>query len=54
MPEYAKAWGYPMPEAIALGEWWMAKTLYPQLFKDIDLNEKVQRYYHQFYRTTYI
>ncbi|WIG71142.1 ABC transporter substrate-binding protein (plasmid) [Photobacterium damselae] len=54
MPEYAKAWGYPMPEAIALGEWWMAKTLYPQLFKDIDLNEKIQRYYHQFYRTTYI
>ena len=54
MPEYAKAWGYPMPEAIALGEWWMAKKLYPQLFKDVDLNKKVQRYYHQFYRTAYI
>ncbi|MBZ4270522.1 ABC transporter substrate-binding protein, partial [Mycobacterium tuberculosis] len=22
MPEYAKAWGYPMPEALALGELW--------------------------------
>jgi iron complex transport system substrate-binding protein len=27
MPEYAKAWGYPMPEALALGELWMAKKL---------------------------
>ncbi len=26
MPEYAKAWGYPMPEALALGELWMAKN----------------------------
>ncbi|MXD62755.1 ABC transporter substrate-binding protein, partial [Escherichia coli] len=25
MPEYAKAWGYPMPEALAIGELWMAK-----------------------------
>lgn len=54
MPEYAKAWGYPMPEAVALGEWWMAKTLYPQLFKDVDLNTKVQAYYHKFYRVSYL
>ena len=54
MPQYAKAWGYPMPEAIALGELWMAKTLYPQRFKDVDLAKKVQDYYHQFYRTNYI
>lgn len=26
MPEYAKAWGYLMPEALALGELWMAKN----------------------------
>lgn len=26
MPEYAKASGYPMPEALALGELWMAKN----------------------------
>ncbi len=26
MPEYAKARGYPMPEATALGELWMAKN----------------------------
>jgi iron complex transport system substrate-binding protein len=32
MPQYAKAWGYPMPEAMALGELWMAKELYPDPF----------------------
>lgn len=53
MPEYAKAWGYPMPEALALGELWMAKKLYPQRFADIDLDEKVNIYYQQFYRTPY-
>lgn len=26
MPEYAKAWGYPMPEAMGIGELWMAKN----------------------------
>lgn len=30
MPEYAKAWGYPMPEAMGIGELWMAKKLYPR------------------------
>ncbi|KPU83110.1 hypothetical protein JI57_02420 [Psychromonas sp. PRT-SC03] len=53
MPEYVKAWGYPMPEAIALGEWWMAKMLYPQQFKNVDLDAKVQAYYQKFYRTNY-
>ena len=40
MPEYAKAWGYPMPEALAIGELWLAKQLYPELFADVDLEEK--------------
>lgn len=53
MPQYAKAWGYPMPEAIALGELWVAKTLYPARFKDVDLNEKVETFYQRFYRTNY-
>ncbi|BDM63458.1 hypothetical protein NFHSH190041_09100 [Shewanella sp. NFH-SH190041] len=53
MPEYAKAWGYPMPEAIALGELWMAKTLYPAQFEDIDLDKKVHDYYQHFYRVAY-
>ena len=41
MPEYAKAWGYPMPEAVALGEVWMAKKLYPQRFRDVNLDKMV-------------
>ena len=45
MPEYAKAWGYPMPEALALGEVWLAKSLYPQKFQDIDLDKMVNDYY---------
>ena len=53
MPEYAKAWGYPMPEALAIGELWMAKKLYPDLFKDIDMQQQADRYYLEFYRTHY-
>jgi iron complex transport system substrate-binding protein len=51
MPEYAKAWGYPMPEALALGELWMAKMLYPQRFTDVDLQQHVDTYYQRYYRT---
>ena len=50
MPEYAKAWGYPMPEAQALGELWMAQTLYPQRFADIDMDARADAYYRRFYR----
>ncbi len=53
MPEYAKAWGYPMPEAMALGELWMAKELYPERFKDIDMQKEADAYYSEFYRTDY-
>ncbi|EPA6637672.1 TPA: ABC transporter substrate-binding protein [Serratia marcescens] len=52
MPEYAKAWGYPMPEAMALGELWMAKKLYPQRFADIHLQQRVDTYYQRYYRAT--
>jgi iron complex transport system substrate-binding protein len=50
MPEYAKAWGYPEPEAMAVGELWMAKKLYPDLYKDVDVDAKAQAYYKRFYR----
>lgn len=53
MPEYAKAWGYPMPEAMALGELWMAKKLYPARFEDIDMQKEADAYYKEFYRTDY-
>ncbi|MDO5706688.1 MAG: ABC transporter substrate-binding protein [Paracoccus sp. (in: a-proteobacteria)] len=53
MPEYAKAWGYPMPEAQALGELWMAKALYPARFDDIDMEARANAYYERFYRAPY-
>lgn len=53
MPEYAKAWGYPMPEAMALGELWMASKLYPQKFADVDVDAKVNDWYQKFYRIQY-
>ncbi|CCG86269.1 ABC transporter substrate-binding protein [Erwinia piriflorinigrans] len=53
MPEYAKAWGYPMPEALALGELWMAKKLYPAKFADIDMQQQADGWYQRFYRTHY-
>lgn len=54
MPEYAKAWGYPMPEALALGEMWMAKQLYPTMFADIDMNAEADQYYQQFYGVSFL
>ncbi|EIQ1937789.1 ABC transporter substrate-binding protein [Escherichia coli] len=53
MPEYAKAWGYPMPEAMGIGELWMAKKLYPEKFNDVDMHKIVNDWYKTFYRTDY-
>ena len=50
MPEYAKARGYPMPEALAIGELWMAKKLYPSRYRNVDVDAKAQDYYQRFYR----
>lgn len=52
-PEYVKPWGYPLPEALALGELWMAKKLYPERFADVDMQEEVNAYYDQFYGQPY-
>lgn len=48
-----QAWGYPMPEAMALGELWMAQKLYPDRFRDIDMQKQADAYYREFYRTDY-
>ncbi len=53
MPDYAKAWGYPMPEAMGIGELWMAKKLYPQKFQDVDMNKLANKWYQRFYRAAY-
>lgn len=53
-PEYVKPWGYPLPEAMALGELWMAKTLYPERFTDIDMQAKADAFYERFYGQPYV
>lgn len=53
MPEFAKAWGYPTAEAMALGEEWLAIRLYPEHFKGVDFDKKVEEFYQKFYRTSY-
>jgi iron complex transport system substrate-binding protein len=52
-PEYVKPWGHPLPESMALGELWMAKTLYPEKFKDVDMSGLAQSYYKEFYGVSY-
>lgn len=48
-----KPWGYPLPEALALGELWMAKKLYPEQFADIDMQKEVDAFYTKFYGQPY-
>jgi len=52
-PEYAKPWGHPCPESMALGELWLAKKLYPEKFSDIDLQTTVNDFYTRFYGVPY-
>lgn len=52
-PDYAKPWGNPTPESMALGEIWLAKTLYPDHFKDVDMDKLVNDYYETFYGVPY-
>lgn len=52
-PEYAKPWGHPCPESMALGELWLAKKLYPDTFADIDMQTKVNEFYTKFYGVAY-
>ena len=52
-PEYVKPWGHPCPESIGLGELWMAKKLYPEKFKDIDMQTYANDFYKKFYGMPY-
>ena len=52
-PEYAKPWGHPLPESLALGELWMASKLYPERFQDVDVAARAQEFYKLFYRADY-
>lgn len=47
-PEYVKPHGHPAPEAMCIGELWLASTLYPDLFSDINVDDYVNRFYTEF------
>lgn len=53
-PDYTKPWGNPAPESMALGELWLAKTLYPEQFKDVNLENMVKEFYKEFYGLDYV
>ncbi|MDL2060023.1 ABC transporter substrate-binding protein [Mesosutterella sp. AGMB02718] len=52
-PDYTKPWGNPAPESMALGEVWLAKTLYPEHFRDVNLDRMVNDFYKKFYGISY-
>lgn len=53
MPQFARVWGHPLPEVIALGELYVAKIFHPSMLKDFDVNARVQKFYKEFYRVDY-
>ncbi|STT26443.1 putative ABC transport system periplasmic binding component [Klebsiella pneumoniae] len=53
MPEYAKAWGYPMPEPWRWVSCGWRKKLYPARYQSIDVDSKASDYYQRFYRVTW-
>jgi iron complex transport system substrate-binding protein len=40
---------FPPSSDSPLALWWLAKTIHPELFEDVDLNQKVKDYYKEFY-----
>ena len=40
---------WPPTTDTPLAMWWFAKTARPDLFGDIDMNQKIKEYYKQFY-----
>lgn len=43
---------WPPTTDTPLAMWWFAKTARPDLFGDIDMNQKIKEYYKQFYNMT--
>lgn len=41
---------YPPSADSPLALWWLAKNNQPEIFKDIDMNEKIRSYYHDLYQ----
>lgn len=52
MPNGISRWGHPGSLETPLAVLWTAKTLYPEIFSDIDLLKETQNYYRQFFGLT--
>ncbi|WP_041401018.1 hypothetical protein [Salinispira pacifica] len=48
IPMGAYRWDPPSQES-GLMLWWLAKTMYPELFDDIDINEEIRTFFQRFY-----
>ncbi len=49
MPLGVSRWGHPYSVETPLAILWTAKTIYPDLFKDIDMNLETRTFYQQFF-----
>ncbi|WHH58820.1 ABC transporter substrate-binding protein [Petroclostridium sp. X23] len=49
MPIGISRWGHPGSLETPLAVLWTAKTLYPESFQDINMNEEVKNYYREFF-----
>lgn len=48
IPSNIESWDMPKPSSV-LGIMWMGKTLYPEKFEDLDLQEEADQLYSKFY-----
>lgn len=51
-PSKLNPWDYPSPQAV-LGIKWLAQTLHPDLYKDIDMTAEANNFFKQFYGKTF-
>lgn len=51
-PSKLNPWDYPSPQAV-LGIKWLAQTLHPDLYKDVDMTVEANNFFKQFYGKTF-
>ncbi len=49
IPVGISRWGHPGSLETPLAILWTAKTVYPDLFSDMDLELEIKRFYHRFF-----
>ena len=51
-PSKLNPWDYPSPQAV-LGIKWLAKTLHPDIYKDVDMTAEANKFFQQFYNKSF-